>query len=112
MNATLKCDPRSLPAPPVKCTAEKPKQMLPGSWERRITRKCGYTEQQARVIYDMRKQGFSYNAISKEIGKSPNAIRKYAKSRWGKEVEVDRYQSGFIRGESARSKRKNTDADL
>lgn len=103
MNAALKCDPRRLPAPPLKCTAEKPRPVLPEAFRRRITRKYGYTEQQARVIYEMRKQGFSYREISKEIGKSPNAIRKYAKARWGKEVEVDRYQSGKLRGKDPRS---------
>jgi ribosome-binding protein aMBF1 (putative translation factor) len=102
MIATLKCDPRKLPAPPKYATitnrqivpvTKKPKKQKPRKEEKRSSTQRGYTPAQQQVIYTMRKQGFSYDAISKEIGKSPNAIRKFAQKRWGKEVEVDRYQN-------------------
>jgi hypothetical protein len=103
MIATLKCDPRKLPAPPKYATIsnrqavpviKKPKTPKPRKEDKRSSVQRGYTPAQQQVIYTMRKQGFSYIAIGKEIGKSPNAVRKFAIKRWGKEVEVDRYQNG------------------
>lgn len=105
MIAKLKCDPRKLPAPPKYATitnrqavpvVRKHKTPKPRK-EKKSSVTRGYTPAQQQVIYTMRKQGFSYIAIGKEVGKSPNAVRKFAIKRWGKEVEVDRYQNGKSR---------------